>query len=66
LAIYSPEIARRVAERIEAIGHFNELTADKAALLAGQYEIDYLITEQQFDLPVANQAGTLVVYVLGS
>ena len=66
LAIYSPEIARRVAERIEAIGHFNELTADKAVLLADQYEIDYLITEQQLDLPVANQAGTLVVYVLGS
>jgi len=34
--------------------------------LAGQYEIDYLITEQQLDLPVVNQAGTLMVYALGS
>lgn len=66
LAIYSPEIARRVAERVEAIGHFNELTADRVAVLAGQYEIDYLITEQQLDLPVANQAGPLMVYALGS
>lgn len=66
LAIYSPEIARRVAERVEAIGHFNELTVDRIAVLAGQYEIDYLITEEQFDLPVANQAGPLKVYALGS
>ena len=66
LAIYSPAIARRVAERVEAIGHFNELTVDQAGQLAGQYEIDYLITEQQLDLPVANQAGPIIVYDLGS
>ena len=66
LAIYSPAIARRVAQRVEAIGHFNELTADRARVLAGEYGLDYLITEQQLDLPVANQAGPLMVYSLGS
>jgi hypothetical protein len=66
LAIYSPAIARRVAQRVEAIGHFNELTADRVHVLAGEYGLDYLITEQQLDLPVANQAGPLIVYSLGS
>ena len=66
LAIYSPAIAGRVAERVEAIGHFNELTADRARVLAGEYDIDYLITEQRLELPVANQAGALIVYSLGS
>ena len=65
LAIYSPDIASRVAERVEAIGHFNELTAERAGVLARQYALDYLITEQHLDLPVANQAGPLLVYVLG-
>ncbi|MEO2196116.1 MAG: hypothetical protein ABGY72_08490, partial [bacterium] len=66
LAIYSSEIASRVAERVEAIGHFNELTAERAGVLAERYELDYLITEQHLELPVANQAGPLFVYALGS
>ncbi len=66
LAIYSPAIARRVAERVEAIGHFNELTADRVRVLAGEYDLDYLITEQPLDLPIARQAGPLLVYSLGS
>ena len=34
--------------------------------LARQYALDYLITEQHLDLPVANRAGPLLVYALGS
>jgi Ca2+/Na+ antiporter len=64
LAIYSSDIAGRVARRIDDIGDFEALTVEHARGLAGQYAIDFLITEQRLDLPVATSAGPLVVYEL--
>ncbi len=64
LAIYSSEIAERVTRRGDDIGHFDALTVERAGALARQYDLDYLITEQRLDLPVAAEAGALVVYRL--
>ena len=64
LAIYSSAIAHRVGLRIDDIGDFERLTADRAGELASLYEIDFLITEQRIDLPVAKTAGPLIAYEL--
>ena len=65
IAIYSSEVAHRIARRVRDIGDFEQLTRDHVRVLADRYAIDYLITEQPFDLPVAHRASRLVVYELG-
>ena len=64
LAIYSREVAHRVARRIEDIGDFEELTPLRARTLAGRYALDYLITEQRLALPRVGAYGPLLVYAL--
>ena len=64
LAIYSREVAHRVARRIEDIGDFEELTPLRARTLAGRYALDYLITEQRLALPRVGAYGPLQVYAL--
>ena len=64
LAIYSSDIAHRVARRIDDIGDFERLSVERAGNLARRYDIDYLITEQRLDLPVATAVGPFVVYEL--
>ena len=65
IAIYSSDIAHRIARRVSDIGDFERLSADRARLLAGRYAIDFLITERRLDLPIANETGRFVVYALG-
>ena len=64
LAIYSSEIAGRVARRVDDIGDFSQLTEERAGVLARQYELDFLITERRLDLPVVYEAGALTAYRL--
>jgi len=40
------------------------LTPDKARTLAATYDIDYLLAERPFDLPLAFQSGNLRIYRL--
>jgi hypothetical protein len=54
----------RTRERLEAIGNFETLTPLHARALAGRYGLDYLITEQRLDLPVAFESGALRVYAI--
>ena len=64
LAIYSSEIAGRVARRVDDIGDFSQLTEERAGVLARQYELDFLITERRLDLPVVYEVGALTAYRL--
>lgn len=64
MAIYSADVAHRVSERTDDLGHFNQLDAERALALAGQYELDYLITEQWMNLPETRQTGRFHVYDL--
>jgi hypothetical protein len=50
LAIYSRDVAGRVVDRINGVGNFAELSADRAREIAGRYDLDYLVTEN--DLPL--------------
>jgi hypothetical protein len=63
-AIYSRDTAARVLERIGEIGDFRQMTADRARALAGKYDLDYLVAEQPFDLPVAYRNNRFTIYSL--
>ena len=64
IAIYSRDVAQRVVERTAAIGDFGALSADRARALAGQYDLDYLVTEGTIALPVVYQNLQFRIYEL--
>jgi hypothetical protein len=64
VAIYSRAVATRLVERSAAVGDFPALTADRAAVLANQYDLDYLITESDLPLPVAYSNQQFRIYTL--
>lgn len=64
MAIYSREVARRVSDRRRDLGDFTTLDAARASALARKYDLQYLITIQDMDLPVAHRSGPFTVYDL--
>ena len=64
MAIYSVDIAHRVLERLEELGHFDTLNEDRALSLAWRYDLDFLITDHTLELPEAHVDGSLRVYDL--
>jgi hypothetical protein len=64
LAIYSRRVATRYTERIAAVGDFSTLTTAQARALAARYDLDYLVTEADMDLPVAYRNAQFRVYSL--
>ena len=62
LAIYSRDVASRVVDRTEAVGDFATLTADRARDLARRYDLDYLVSEADLQLPVAYRNGQFRIY----
>ena len=64
IGMYTRDIATRTEERLAAIGPFETLTPERALTLARRYDLDYLVTEQPLDLPMAFESGALKVYRL--
>jgi hypothetical protein len=64
IGMYDRSIAIRTRDRLAAIGSFDALTADRARALAATYDIDYLLAERPFDLPLTFQSGELRIYRL--
>ena len=64
LAIYSRDVAVRLVERTDALGHFASLTADRARDLARRYDLDYLVTEADLALPAAYRNTQFRIYSL--
>jgi hypothetical protein len=64
IGMYDRPVAMRTRDRLEAIGEFSALTPARARELAAEYGIDYLVTEQPMDLPLAFSSGRLRVYRL--
>ena len=54
----------RVADRRRALEENAWNTADGARALARRYGLDYLVTSEAVDLPVAYRAGALTIYRL--
>ena len=64
LAIYSRDVAARVVERAAAVGDFSQLTAERSRELAARYELDYLVTTADLDLPLAYRNSDFRIYSL--
>ena len=64
VGMYDRAVALRTRERVEALGDFTSLTPERARLLAQQYDLDYLVTEQTLELPLAFSSGAIRVYGL--
>ena len=64
IGMYDRDVAMRTRDRLTALGSFDTLTAAGARDLAARFELDYLIADRPFDLPVAFRSGQLTVYRL--
>jgi hypothetical protein len=64
IGMYERSVAIRTRDRIAAVGDFARLTPERARTLGAQYGLDYVVTEQPLDLPLAFQSGKLRVYRL--
>jgi len=64
IGIYDRNIALRTRARLTELGDFAALTAERARMLAVNHELDYLLAERPFDLPLAFQSGSLRIYRL--
>jgi hypothetical protein len=66
MALYSRSMAERVTGRAGALGDFSALTPARARELAERYDLDYLVVDREFDLPVVYENGRFKVYMLRS
>ncbi|MFN8058005.1 MAG: hypothetical protein U0Q12_12630 [Vicinamibacterales bacterium] len=64
MALYSRDVALRVAERALALGDYETLTVARAHALADAYALDYLIDERDLALPLVHATGAFNVYAL--
>jgi Domain of unknown function (DUF6798) len=64
MAMYSREAAVRLEERLQAAGDVAVLDEGRIAALAKQYDLDYLVTERELNLPMVRQEGALRLYRL--
>jgi hypothetical protein len=64
IGMYDRAVAMRTRDRMAALGDFSALTSARARALADQYGLDYLVTEQPMDLPLAFSSGAIRVYRL--
>lgn len=64
MAMYSRRVAMRALDRIGALGDFAALTTTSARTLAARFELDYLVTSAELDLPVAHRNATFRIYAL--
>jgi hypothetical protein len=64
IGMYDRNVAIRTRDRIAAAGDFRSLTTERARALAAAYDLDYLIADRAFDLPLEFQSGQLRIYRL--
>ena len=64
IGMYSRPVAMRTRDRIDEVGNFNALSPERAHALASAHDLDYLVTEQHLELPVAFTSGPINVYRL--
>ena len=64
IGMYERDVAMRTRDRLAEIESFDEMTPERARAIATRYALDYLVTSQALDLPLAYSSGTLRVYRL--
>jgi hypothetical protein len=64
VGMYERAVAIRTRDRLQMLGDFASLTPDRARQLAAAYDLDYLVTEETLDLPIAFRSGRITIYRL--
>jgi hypothetical protein len=64
IGMYERDVAIRTRDRLAELQDFDTLTPERARSLAERYRLDFLVTTQRLDLPVAYSSGPLLVYRL--
>jgi hypothetical protein len=62
IGMYERDVAMRTHERLAEIQPFDQMTPERARALAARHGLDYLVTIQLLDLPLAYASGPLRVY----
>ena len=64
VGMYGRGVAIRTRDRLAEVDNFDAMTPERAQMLAARHGLDYLVTEQPLDLPIAFSSGALRVYRL--
>jgi hypothetical protein len=64
IGMYERDVAMRTHDRLAEIDPFDRITPDRARALGARYGLEYLVTAQSLDLPLAYADGALRVYRL--
>ena len=64
IGMYERDVAIRTRDRLREVEAFDLMTPERARVLAARYGLDYLVTSEQIELPVAYSSGSLRVYRL--
>jgi hypothetical protein len=64
IGMYDRDVAIRTRDRLAELQDFDTLTPERARSLAERYRLNFLVTTQRLDLPVAYSSGPLLVYRL--
>lgn len=64
IGMYERDVAVRTRDRLAEVEAFDQMTPERARALAASYGLDFLVTAQTLDLPLAYSSGALRVYRL--
>jgi hypothetical protein len=64
IGMYERDVAIRTRDRLQELRDFDTLTPQRARVLGARYQMDFLVTVQTLELPVAFSSGPLRVYRL--
>ncbi len=64
IGMYERDVAIRTRDRLAELKDFDTLTPEQARSLAERYRLNFLVTTERLDLPVAYSSGPLLVYRL--
>ena len=62
LGMYDRDVAIATRNRTAELQDFETMSAERARRLGATYNLDYLVTDAELDLPMAFQSGSLRVY----
>ena len=66
LAMYDRDVAVRVVERRALTNDFASKSAAELMTLGRAHDLDYLVTDQRYDLPLAYENATFRIYALSA
>jgi hypothetical protein len=62
IGMYDRTIAFRTRDRLRELGELTALSVEQVQALGHRYGLGYFISEQQYSLPIAFEAGAIRIY----